>query len=219
VKVEGKSSETAPVISGVPQGSVLGPLLFLLFINDLPNNLISKTRLFADDCIVYRHITSDQDQAILQEDLNRLADWEAKWGMEFHPQKCTYLRVSRAKQPGCFQYQLKGTTLAEESSTKYLGVDFQSNLSFKNHVNRISKKANNMLGFLRRNLESANQKTKTDAYTTMVRSNLEYCSSVWNRLQQDQTRQLEIVQRRAARFALNRYHNTSSVSSMLEQLG
>lgn len=219
VRVEGRSSDTVPVVSGVPQGSVLGPLLFLLFINDLPDNLVSKTRLFADDCIVYRHITSDHDQAILQEDLNRLADWEKKWGMEFHPQKCSFLRVTRAKTPRVYKYQLKGIFLTEETSTKYLGVDFQANLSWKDHISRVSKKANNMLGFLRRNLKSANQATKTNAYVTMVRSNLEYCSSTWNPYQQDHIKQLEMVQRRAARFTLNRYHNTSSVTSMLDHLG
>jgi len=216
--VEGKASGTVPVVSGVPQGSVLGPLLFLLFINDLPDTLTSKTRLFADDCIIYRQITSHEDQDILQEDLNRLAEWETTWGMEFHPQKCSYLRITRARQPRLFNYHLKGTALHEEISTKYLGVDIQANLSWRNHINRITKKSNNMLGFLRRSLRSANQQTKTNAYTSMVRSNLEYCSSIWNPYQNDQIHQLEMVQRRAARFTMNRYHNTSSVSSMLDHL-
>ena len=79
VVVEGSSSDRVPVLSGVPQGSVLGPLLFLLFINDLPDKIASKTRLFADDCIVYRQIKDQSDCKALQEDLNRLAEWETKW--------------------------------------------------------------------------------------------------------------------------------------------
>jgi hypothetical protein len=75
------TSERLPVVSGVPQGTVLEPLLFLIFINDLPNCVQSRIRLFADDCILYRKIRSIKDTIILQNDLNKLADWEQKWGM------------------------------------------------------------------------------------------------------------------------------------------
>jgi hypothetical protein len=86
---------TVPVISGVPQGTVLGPLLFLIFINDLPNCVQSRIRLFADDCILYRNIRSNEDTIVLQDDLNKLADWEQKWGMDFHPDKCSENTVIR----------------------------------------------------------------------------------------------------------------------------
>ena len=219
VQVEGQSSEKVPVVSGVPQGSVLGPVLFLMFINDLPDNINSRTRLFADDCILYRQIRNNNDQHLLQEDLDRLATWEKTWGMEFHPQKCSVLRISKARGPRTFQYQLKGVTLEEEQSSKYLGVDIQSNLSWKNHISRITKKSNSMLGFLRRNLRQASEETKAQAYFTMVRSNLDYCCTIWNSHQRDQKDQIEMVQRRAARFVTSRYRNTSSVTDMLGYLG
>ena len=218
VLVEGQSSEKVPVVSGVPQGSVLGPVLFLIFINDLPDNINSRTRLFADDCILYRQITSETDQRLLQEDLDRLATWEKTWGMEFHPQKCSVMRISRARVARNFQYHLKGVSLAEEQSSKYLGVDLQSNLSWKNHISRITKKSNNMLGFLRRNLRQANEETKAQANFAMVRSNLDYCSTIWSPYQRDQKHQIEMVQRRSARFVTNRYRNTSSVTNMLDYL-
>ena len=176
--MEGQSSEKVPVISGVPQGSVLGPILFLIFINDLPDNLNSKARMFADDCIVYREIKSNKDQLTLQEDLDTLAAWEQKWGMDFHPQKCNVLRVFRAKSPMTFSYRLKGTVLAEEATSKYLGVDLQNNLSWNQHVSRVTKKANSMLGFLRRNLRKASEETKAQAYMSMVQSNIDYCTTV-----------------------------------------
>ena len=97
-------------------------------------------------------------------------------------------------------------------------MDIQLNLSFKNHISRVTKKANNMLGFLRRNLREANEETKTKAYFTMVRSNLDYCCTIWNPYQRDQKYQTEIVQRRAARFVTNRYRHTSSVTDMLDYL-
>ena len=124
-------SDRVPVVSGVPQGSVLGPMLFLLFINDLPDKITPNSRLSADDCIVYRLIKGISDCEALQEDLNMLAEWETKWGKAFHPQKFSVLSVTRSCTPTRFDYQLKGHILKLQDSTKYLGVDLQSSLSWK----------------------------------------------------------------------------------------
>ena len=97
-------------------------------------------------------------------------------------------------------------------------VDIQSSLSWKTHIDRITKKSNSMLGFLRPNLRSCSEETKANAYFSMVRSNLEYCSSVWSPRRKDQIHKIEMVQRRAARYMTNRFRNTSSVSSMIDQL-
>ena len=91
-------------------------------------------------------------------------------------------------------------------------------LSWKNHISQITKKSNNMLGFLRRNLWQASEETKAQAYLTMVRSNLDFCSTIWSLYQRDQKYQIEMVQRRSARFVTNRYRNTSSVTNMLDYL-
>ena len=98
VQVEGATSNSITGISGVPQGTFLGPLLFC-FINDLPDCVQLSTRLLADDCILYRRIRNDKEAEILQVDLNQLAEWEKKWGMAFHPDKCSTLRISRSKNP------------------------------------------------------------------------------------------------------------------------
>ena len=199
-------------------GSVLGPLIFMLFINDLPDKIISKTRLFADDCIVYRPIYDHSDCAVLQQDLDALAELENKWGLEFHLQKCSVLRVSRSRPPISHPYKLKGHILITENTTKYLGVDLQTALSWKTHIDRISKKTNNMLMFLRRTLRSrlrsCSEDTKANANFSMVRSNLEYRSSVWNPHQKDQILKLEMIQRRDAQYTSNRCRNTSSVFSI-----
>ena len=102
--------------------------IFLFFINDIPVNINWKAWMFADDFIVYREIKSNQDQLILKEDLDTHAEWERKWGMDLHTQKCNVLRVSRAKSTLIFSYRLKGTVLVEEATSKYLGVDLQHNL-------------------------------------------------------------------------------------------
>ena len=95
VVLDGQASDPVPVLSGVPQGSVLGPVLFLIFINDLPENIRSSVRLFADDCVLYRNIESHTDCQILQDDLNSLAQWEADWQMKFNIAKCHSMRVTR----------------------------------------------------------------------------------------------------------------------------
>ena len=97
--LEGERSAEAPVTSGVPQGSVLGPLLFLLYINDLPQNITSQVRLFADDTAVYLTVTSSEDANTLQADLDTLQEWERTWDMEFNPSKCQVLHITRSRQP------------------------------------------------------------------------------------------------------------------------
>jgi len=107
VVVEGETSNSIPV----PQGSVLGPSLFLFYISDMPENIRSKTRLLADDTIVYLTITSDIDSVTLQNDLNKLAKWEKRWKMSFHPETCNVLTIRRKKQPIMNSYTLHGHQL------------------------------------------------------------------------------------------------------------
>ena len=123
VLLEGVTSSTAPVQSGVPQGSVLGPLLFLLFINDLPDAVSegSAVRLFADDCALYRDIKSAADVIQLQEDLNNLQKWEADWLMQFHPKKCQVLNITNKRKLITHPYNIHGHTLDVVDSAKYLG--------------------------------------------------------------------------------------------------
>ena len=218
VIVNGTASDFVSVQSGVPQGSVVGPALFLAYINDLPEQLTSLTRLFADDTAVYRLSTTENDQFQLQEDLRRLEVWEKSWDMEFHPGKCTTLPVTRSSTPKISNYQLHEHTLATVTSAKYLGVTITKDLSWDTHINNICQKANKTLGFLRRNLKISSTRVKESAYKTFVRPILEYASTVWDPHSQTNINKLEAVQRRAARFVVNRYHNTSSVSCMIDKL-
>ena len=106
VAVEGHISNSLPVLSGAPQGSVIGPCLFLAYINDLPETVKSRTRLFADDTIVYLTIMGQTDANSLQDDLHRLELWERDWAMEFNPDKFEVLRINRKKNPTIFPYTL-----------------------------------------------------------------------------------------------------------------
>ena len=219
VVIEGESSNYCRVISGVPQGTVLGPVLFLIFINDLPATVNSPCKLFADDLVIYREVKDRQDEKLLQEDMNKLSQWEDTWGMQFHPEKCEHITVTRKRNPMRTSYKLRGHQLKTVTQTKYLGVNINSKLDWKEHVDKISKKANKTLGFIRRNLKNAPKDTREMAYKALVRPQLEYCAPVWDPYTQDQIDRLEMIQRRSARFVLRRYHQTSSVNSMLQQLG
>ena len=96
--IDGQTSDPATVDSGVPQGTVLGPLLFLCHINDLPSTVSSQVRLFADDCLLYREVNSQSDHVILQNDLEALQNWAEEWGMRFNAQKCYILSVRRGRR-------------------------------------------------------------------------------------------------------------------------
>ena len=161
VVVDGATSDKVQVVRGVPQDTVLGPLLFLMFINDLPDTVTSNTRRFADDCIIYRTVKSIQDCLQLQEDLRELATWKETWGMLFYPDKCNVLRITQARSPVFFDYSLKNQTLEAEKQSKYLGVDISSNRSWNQHIDRIVKKGNSMIGFLQNNLRVSNRDTKS----------------------------------------------------------
>ncbi|PIK40942.1 putative RNA-directed DNA polymerase from mobile element jockey-like [Apostichopus japonicus] len=99
VVIDGKCSEWVDVKSSVPQGTVTGPMDFLVFINDLPQNLTSSVKLFADDCIVFRKVAGPEDAGMLQKDLDVLTAWQSKWQMAFNAQKCYVLRVTHSKSP------------------------------------------------------------------------------------------------------------------------
>ena len=218
VVLEGKKSSTIDVESGVPQGSVLGPCLFLFYINDLPNGLASKVRLFADDAISYMTIDNQQDAHNLQQDLNRIGEWAKKWTMVLNTEKCKVITISRKRNKIQHVYHLNNTPLEAVTSAKYLGVTITSDLKWTQHINTVVNKANSTLAFLRRNLRIKSSDLKATAYKTLVRPIVEYASSVWDPATNNQIHQLEMVQRRAARFTLNRYHNTSSVNNMLSEL-
>ena len=171
VVLDGQASDPVPLLSGVPQGSVLGPVLFLIFINDLPDNIGSSVRLFADDCVLYRNIHSLQDCLTLQEDLTSLGQWEADWQMKFNVAKCHSMRVTRHQHHKqiLFDYSLHNQTLENFQSAKYLGITITDNMDWGQHVSEISSKVTKTLGFFRRNLAFAPRSTKEVAYKTLVR--------------------------------------------------
>lgn len=219
VVLDGYSSSEASVTSGVPQGSVLGPILFLLYINDLPENIKSSVRLFADDTAVYLTIKNQTDCDSLQKDLDILQVWEKTWDMEFNPSKCEVLHISKSHNPIISNYKLHGEILKPTTNAKYLGVTISNNLNWNQHIQNITSKANRTLGFIKRNIKTKHQGIRTTAYNALVRPQLEYASCVWNPHTQSNIQQVEKVQRRAVRWVANDYSRHSSVTEMQQALG
>ena len=219
VVVGGDFSQWADVVSGVPQGTVLGPLLFLIYINDLPENINSSVRLFADDCVLYNQIKSVQDTKVLQRDLETLSSWEHRWQMSFNPDKCYVLRIPASRSPIITNYKLGDSVLQETNQHTYLGVDIQNDLKWDTHINRITSSASKTLGFVRRNLGSCTMETKKSAYTALVRPTLEYCSAVWDPHTNELTQKVGKIQRRAARLVFNNYDWQTSVNELIRKCG
>ena len=216
VVLEGETTNEVPVDSGVPQGTVLGPILFLCHNNDLPDKTKSQIRLFADDCLLYRTINTHQDHVILQQDLQNLERWADSWGMKFNAKKCYILSI-RNKTSNF--YSLDNTILQQVPSNPYLGVTISENLKWSQHIGNITKKANSTLGFLRRNLRTCPPTSRRNAYLSLVRPILEYGAAVWDPYHRIDIDCIERVQHRAARFITGDYcsREPGSVTAMLQK--
>jgi exonuclease III len=206
VVVNGTKSETSDVASGVPQGTVLGPLLFSIHINDIVNDISSEIRLFADDCVCYREIKSEEDCIQLQEDIDRLGNWAKKWGMRFQPVKCNIMQIYRKKCHLRYSYYLEGTELETLESIKYLGVSISRDLTWNRHIHETCNRANRTLGLLKRNLSKCPKDIRMQAYKGLIRPTLEYASTIWDPHTKILQEKLEAVQKRAARFVNSNYN-------------
>ena len=207
VILENSQSSLIHVTSGVPQGTVLGPLLFLVYINDLPDSISHSTlRLFADDCLLYKTIQSSQDSIDLQQDLLAMQSWEETRLMKFNISKCFVMRVTQSKKyKVLYDYQLHSSTLSSVDHCKYLGVVLQSNLRWSKHIETITAKANSTLGMARRNIKKAPISVKEQIYKTLIRPQLEYASCMWSPWLKQDILELEKVQHHGARFVYNNY--------------
>ena len=143
VVVNGKLSTWADILSGIPQGSVLGPILFVIFINDLPDAVISTTKIFADDTKLFRAVKSQEDHEILQQDLDNLVDWSRLWQLGFNDDKCKTLHLGSSNLR--MAYSMNTNTLGVTRNEKDLGVFIE----FQAHVTKAVNKASRMLGQIR----------------------------------------------------------------------
>ena len=201
VVVEGATSGSLAVTSGVPQGSVLGPSLFLVYINDICSIIKTSTiRLFADDALLYCPVNSLDSSQKFQEDLFLLERWAEHWGMVFNTDKCQIVRFGKNGLDSSVDYFLGGVALENVSAFKYLGVEITSDFSWDLQIDSVTAKASRRLGMMRHVLFKAPRKVKRVAYLTLCRPIMEYAGEVWDPHLVRQITSLENVQRRAVRF-------------------
>ena len=206
VVIRGCKSDELNVLSGVPQGSVLGPILFLIFINDLPKCTTCPVCLFADDSKIYCRVPRESNgkpelegaHELLQKDLHELHKWASKWKMSFNVNKCKimHLGYSNAKH----EYELDGTTLDETTEEKDLGVLIDNELKFSKHIKSKVAQANRLIGLIKISFETLDDDMFKNLYNTLIRPLLEYCVQVWSPHMQKDIELLENVQRRATKL-------------------
>ena len=199
VRVANDFSGDVSVLSGIPQGSILGPILFTIFINDLPDQVSSICRIFADDTKLYNEISRCIE---LQKDIDNLMNWSDTWQLHFNSSKCKVLHVGK-KNPGQDYFMMTGNdkvTIDHTTEEKDLGITFDTNLKFDRHINNVISKVNKMLGIIRRSFTYLDNEVITCLYKSHVRPHLEYANSIWFPYRKGQSAALEKVQRRATRM-------------------
>ena len=204
VVVDGANSDWLPVLSGVPQGSILGPMLFLCYINDMPSSTQNSTiALFADDSKCFRTIQDTNDCLLLQRDIDSLYNWGKRWDLHYHPSKCQIICMSRRKNIVNFDYKMNGAVLGRTDSIKDLGIDITYNLVWNDHIRRVVSKCNKKMGMVKRAIGyNAPEKVSQTLFTALVRSDVEYGSPLWSGTSKHNLQLLEGVQRRATNYIL-----------------
>ena len=204
VKITNYTSLPIDVSSGVPQGSHLGPLLFLLFINDLPTKFSNCSfSLYADDLKIYKVINHPNDGITLQENLCLTSRWCEDNGMQLNIDKCSVISFCRRSRSVARDYQINGNTLKRNEVVKDLGILLDTKLTFKQHINKICISGHSILGFIKRRAKEFNDLALTKSlYCSLVRSILEYACIVWAPYRQIDIDRIESVQKQFLLFAL-----------------
>ena len=198
VEIRGTKSEKLNITSGVPQGSVLGPVLFLIFINDLVDELECPVLLFADDAKIFVEINSEEDLAAMERDLCRLQRWSENWLIQFNVEKCSTMHIGH-RNPRVM-YELNGNSLKTSELEKDLGVWISSDLKPAQHIGKVTAKANRIVGLIKRNFSYMDIEMCKSLYTSLVRPHIEYAVQSWSPYFKKDILELEKVQRRMTKL-------------------
>ena len=214
VVVNGEASDWVSVTSGVPQGSVLGPLLFIIYVNDMDDEISAKISKFADDTKLGMNVAKPEKIEELQEDLRKLGEWSEKWQMPFNVNKCKVMHTGH-RNPHA-QYSLLGNHLESTETEKDLGVVISSDLKFSKQCIEAEKKAQRILGYIKRQFGFRNKEIVLSLYNSLVRPHLEYAVQSWSPSLRKDISRLERVQARATKLIPSIRHK--SYPERLEEL-
>ena len=177
---------------------MLGPLLFVIFINDLPEQVKSEIFLFADDTKIFKQINGPDDHSTLQEDINSMLGWANKWQLEFHPDKCVSISINR-KMNYNESYKMETTDLRHVRQEKDIGVIVDRQLKFENHMQEKVNKANNIMGLIR-TFVHLDEGTFSKLFKALVRPHLENTNTAWYPTKMKDIIAIENVQRQATKY-------------------
>jgi len=201
VVVNGQFSSWSEVVSGVPQGSVLGPLLFLLYVNDLPDQIKTNIRMFADDTKIWSQVSCLGDTVKLQEDLDMLGEWSEQWLLNFNPQKCKLMHLRHNIDT---KYHItqdnQEWNIQVVQQEKDLGVLTSSDLAVSHQCTEAASRANRVLGMVKRQFKAMDKESFLIIYKGFVRPHLEYAIQAWSPYLRRDIDCLEKIQRRATKL-------------------
>lgn len=203
VVINGSMSHWTEVLSGIPQGSILGPLLFIIYINDLVEFCGHDVNLylFADDAKVFEHIKADDDEIKLQKTIDKFVEWAEEWLVKINYNKCKTMSFRlKGNSDSDTLYTMNDVTLQKVNQIKDLGVNFDQYLLFDRHISEKVSKAFMMLGIIKRNFAGATEQCLLNLYKTMVRPHLEYANQVWHPKRIQDLEQIEKVQKKATKI-------------------
>ena len=194
-----------PITSGVPQDSVLGPVLFLIYVNDIDTGITSRISKFADDTKLCKRVDKPELRLQLPENINKLAEWSDRWMMPFITSKCTVMHL------GCHnrnhQYAMDGNQITSVSLQRDLGILISSDLRWDHQVNESCKKASKVLGMIARNFMYKTRNITISLYKTLIRPHLEYGVQFRGTTLRKHAEQMEHIQRRVTKL-IPELHNT-----------
>ena len=219
VQINNATSSLLSVNAGVPQGSVLGPLLFLVYVNDIAENLLSLVRLFADDSSLFFSATNIQDiEGVINHDLAFISSWAKKWLVDFNPIKTVAMLFSLRPVDYLLSLNFNNTVINFVENHKHLGVTFSCNGQWKAHIENILNAAYRTLGIMRKLKYRFSRQALNQMYISYIRPQLEYSSIVWDGCSEQDKTALEKLQNEAARIVTGLTRSTS-IANLYKECG
>ena len=215
--VRGCKSSWRKVTSGVPQGSVLAPVMFAIYINDMTEGITSYMNLFADDAKIMRRIANEGDCETLNQDLEKIKDWSSRWNMEFNIKKCSVMEFGKSERRIRGNYLLGDEKIQKRTEEKDLGVTISNKLSFEKHISKITGETYNLLRNIKLAFSYIDEDMIKKLITSMIRPRLEYAALLWSPHLKKDVRKLERIQRAATKIPHSLEEH--SYEDRLERLG